>query len=172
MVSADNPLKKDYPDNVRVGEIATFNPTLEHAYRAFEKSGTALLQAIAIYLGLGEQYFDQYVKDGNSILRAIYYPPITREPDSAIRAEQHEDINLITLLVGASADGLQILTKQNEWLPVRSQANQIVVNVGDMLQRLTNNRLKSTTHRVVNPPRELWNTARFSIPFSCIQSLP
>jgi isopenicillin N synthase-like dioxygenase len=98
-------------------------------------------------------------------LRAIHYPPITSEPKSAIRAEQHEDINLITLLVGASADGLQILTKQNEWVGVTSLPEQIVVNVGDMLQRLTNNKLKSTTHRVVNPPREMWHTSRFSIPF-------
>ena len=103
--------------------------------------------------------------NGNSILRAIHYPPITSEPKSAIRAEQHEDINLITLLVGASADGLQILTKQNEWIGVTSLPEQIVVNVGDMLQRLTNNKLRSTTHRVVNPPRELWGTSRFSIPF-------
>ncbi len=165
MVPASHPLKKEYPDNVQVKELPDFNPTLEQAYRSFEKSGGALLQAIALYLGIGEHYFDQYVQEGNSILRAIHYPPITSEPKSAIRAEQHEDINLITLLVGASADGLQILTKQNEWLPVKSQANQIVVNVGDMLQRLTNNKLRSTTHRVVNPPRELWHTSRFSIPF-------
>ncbi|HUP13786.1 MAG TPA: 2OG-Fe(II) oxygenase family protein, partial [Niastella sp.] len=129
------------------------------------KSGRALLQAIAIYLGLDEHYFDQYIHNGNSILRAIHYPPITQEPKSAIRAEQHEDINLITLLVGASADGLQILTKQNDWVPVTSLPEQIVVNVGDMLQRLTNNKLKSTTHRVVNPPKEKWGSSRFSIPF-------
>ena len=141
------------------------NTTLFEAYRNFEKSGKALLRAIAIYLGLDENYFDNYVHNGNSILRAIHYPPITSEPKSAIRAEQHEDINLITLLVGASADGLQILTKQNEWVGVTSLPEQIVVNVGDMLQRLTNNRLRSTTHRVVNPPRELWGTSRFSIPF-------
>ena len=133
--------------------------------RAFEKSGKALLQAIAIYLGLDEHYFDNYIHNGNSILRAIHYPPITSEPKSAIRAEQHEDINLITLLVGASADGLQILTKQNEWVGVTSLPEQIVVNVGDMLQRLTNNKLKSTTHRVVNPSRDKWHTSRFSIPF-------
>ncbi len=158
-------LKKEYPDNVIVDEVPQFTPTLYNAYRDFEKSGTALLQAIALYLGLDEHYFDEYVHNGNSILRAIHYPPITSEPKSAIRAEQHEDINLITLLVGASADGLQILTKQNEWVGVTSLPEQIVVNVGDMLQRLTNNRLRSTTHRVVNPSRELWGTSRFSIPF-------
>jgi isopenicillin N synthase-like dioxygenase len=114
---------------------------------------------------LGETYFNQHLDLGNSILRAIHYPPILHEPKSAIRAEQHEDINLITLLVGASADGLEILSKEGEWLPVKAGPGEIVVNVGDMLQRLTNDRLKSTTHRVVNPPREMWHSSRFSIPF-------
>ncbi|WP_153798342.1 isopenicillin N synthase family dioxygenase [Foetidibacter luteolus] len=157
--------KEDYPDNVVVNEVPEFNETIFNAYRAFEKSGKALLQAIALYLGLDEHYFDEHIKNGNSILRCIHYPPITTEPKSAIRAEQHEDINLITLLVGASADGLQILTKQGEWVNVTSLPEQIVVNVGDMLQRLTNNRLKSTTHRVINPARDLWHTSRFSMPF-------
>ncbi len=156
---------EQYPANVRVDEVAGFNETFRKAYRAFEKSGKALLQAIAIYLGLDEHYFDDHIEAGNSILRAIHYPPITSEPKSSIRAEQHEDINLITLLVGASADGLQILTKQGDWVGVTSLPEQIVVNVGDMLQRFTNNRLKSTTHRVVNPAREFWHTSRFSIPF-------
>jgi isopenicillin N synthase-like dioxygenase len=165
MVEDKDPVGKEYPANVKVEEVAGFNPTFFNAYRAFEKSGKSLLQAIALYLGLNENYFDAQIHNGNSILRAIHYPPITHEPKSAIRAEQHEDINLITLLVGASADGLQILTKQQEWVPVTSLPEQIVVNVGDMLQRLTNNKLKSTTHRVVNPPREKWHTSRFSIPF-------
>jgi isopenicillin N synthase-like dioxygenase len=165
VVPENHPLKAEYPDNVKVDDIPGFNETFAKAYRAFEKSGKYLLQAIALYLGLNENYFDDFVEEGNSIVRAIHYPPITTEPKSAIRAEQHEDINLITLLVGASADGLQILTKQNEWVNVTSLPDQIVVNVGDMLQRLTNNKLKSTTHRVVNPPRALWHTSRFSIPF-------
>jgi len=164
-VEDNDSIKKEYPDNVSVGEMKEFNPTFFSAYRAFEKSGRALLQAIALYLNLEENYFDRHIHNGNSILRAIHYPPITNEPKSAIRAEQHEDINLITLLVGASAEGLQILTKQSEWVPVTALQGQIVVNVGDMLQRLTNNKLRSTTHRVVNPPRELWHTSRFSIPF-------
>ncbi len=165
MVEDHDPIKREYPSNVSVSEVAEFTPIFNNAYRAFEKSGKALLQAIAIYLGLDEHYFDKYIHNGNSILRAIHYPPITQEPKSAIRAEQHEDINLITLLVGASSDGLQILTKQNEWVGVTSLPEQIVVNVGDMLQRLTNNKLKSTTHRVVNPARAFWHTSRFSIPF-------
>jgi isopenicillin N synthase-like dioxygenase len=164
-IARDNFIDELYPDNVRIKEVEIFNKTFDEAYRAFEISGTALLQAIALYLDLPENYFDEYVYNGNSILRAIHYPPIIHEPASAIRAEQHEDINLITLLVGASADGLEILSKQNEWVAVTSLPDQIVCNVGDMLQRLTNNKLISTTHRVVNPKRELWHTSRFSIPF-------
>jgi len=160
-----DPIAKEYPDNVNVAVIPAFTPTLRRAYQAFEDSGKALLHAIALHLGLEEHYFDSFVRNGNSILRAIHYPPITQEPRSAVRAEQHEDINLITLLVGASADGLQILSRQGTWVPVTSLPDQIVVNVGDMLQRLTNDRLKSTTHRVVNPPREQWSTSRYSIPF-------
>lgn len=154
-----------YPDNVQVEEVPSFHDKFLQAYRAFEQSGGALLSAIANYLELGSAYFHEHIQHGNSILRAIHYPPILHEPKSAIRAEQHEDINLITLLVGASADGLEILSKDNEWLPVKAGPGEIVVNVGDMLQRLTNDRLKSTTHRVVNPPRELWHTSRYSIPF-------
>lgn len=164
-VPLDNFKEDEYPPNISVKEVRGFNETFEMAYRAFENSGKILLQAISLYLGLNEFYFDDFIYNGNSILRAIHYPPITSEPASAIRAEQHEDINLITLLVGASAEGLQILTKQNEWIPVTSLPEQIVVNVGDMLQRLTNNKLRSTTHRVVNPAKELWHTSRFSIPF-------
>jgi isopenicillin N synthase-like dioxygenase len=164
-VPLNNYKEEEYPPNISVKEVAGFNITFEKAYRAFERSGKSILQAIALYLGLNEFYFDDFINNGNSILRAIHYPPITVEPKSAIRAEQHEDINLITLLVGASADGLQILTKQQEWVAVTSLPEQIVVNVGDMLQRLTNNKLRSTTHRVVNPSKELWHTSRFSIPF-------
>lgn len=164
-VEDNDPIGEEYPPNVAVAEVPAFTPTFFKAYRGFETSGKHLLQAIALFLGLDEHYFDDKIHNGNSILRAIHYPPITQEPKSAIRAEQHEDINLITLLVGASADGLQILDKQDNWVPVTSLPEQIVVNVGDMLQRLTNNRLKSTTHRVVNPPREKWHTSRYSIPF-------
>jgi isopenicillin N synthase-like dioxygenase len=154
-----------YPPNVAVAEKPEFLKLGRQLYEAFEKSGGELLRAIAIHLDLGEKYFDPHIHNGNSILRAIFYPPITQEPASAIRAEQHEDINLITLLVGASAGGLQVLTKDNEWLEVVPEQDEIVINVGDMLQRLTNNYLKSTTHRVVNPPREEWHNPRLSIPF-------
>lgn len=158
-------IKKEYPDNVKVTDVQGFDETFYKAYKQFEVSGGHLLRAIALYLNLEESYFEKHIHNGNSILRAIHYPPITQEPKSAIRAEQHEDINLITLLVGASADGLQVLNKNGEWISVTALPEQIVVNVGDMLQRLTNNKLKSTTHRVVNPPREMWGTSRYSIPF-------
>ncbi len=154
-----------YPDNIEVDSLPAFNAVGKQLYAAFEACGTRLLQAIALYLHIDEFYFDPHVHNGNSILRAIHYPPIVAEPASAIRAEQHEDINLITLLVGASAGGLELLTRADEWKPVNAAPGQIVVNVGDMLQRLTNNRLKSTTHRVVNPPRERWHEPRLSIPF-------
>jgi isopenicillin N synthase-like dioxygenase len=164
-VPADHPLKAEYPDNVKVSEIPDFSKTGDELYRSFEASGEQLLRAIALYLKLDQDYFHEKITQGNSILRAIHYPPITHEPKSAIRAEQHEDINLITLLVGASAGGLQILDMKNQWLDIVPGEDEIVVNVGDMLQRLTNNYLKSTTHRVVNPPREEWHRPRLSIPF-------
>jgi len=164
-VENDESLQSFYPPNVEVAVLPSFNPTMLSAYRAFEKAGNALLQAIALHLGLDEDYFETHTENGNSILRAIHYPPITEEPENAIRAEQHEDINLITLLVGASAEGLELLNKQNEWVAITAQPGEIVVNVGDMLQRLTNDKLKSTTHRVVNPPREKWSSPRYSIPF-------
>lgn len=164
-VPADHPLKSQYPDNVQVAEIPEMPKLGSQLYREFEKTGGQLLEAIAIHLNLPTDFFQQQITHGNSILRSIHYPPITQEPASAIRAEQHEDINLITLLVGASAGGLQVLNTENEWVNVLPEIDEIVINVGDMLQRLTNNYLKSTTHRVVNPPREEWHLPRLSIPF-------
>lgn len=160
--------KADYPDNVAVKEIPRFDAVTGEVYRRLEHIGRELLKAIAVYLGLQEDYFEAKVHNGNSILRAIHYFPIT-DPDGmpadAVRAGAHEDINLITLLIGASADGLEVLTRSGTWYPVKAQGEDIVVNVGDMLQRLTNNKLKSTTHRVVNPPPELMRMSRYSVPF-------
>lgn len=164
-VTDEEAMKDTYPPNVHVAELPDFTNLGIQLYQAFEKAGAYLLKAIAIHLALPEDYFDAKIHNGNSILRAIHYPPITQEPKSAIRAEQHEDINLITLLVGASAGGLQLLNIENEWLDIVPEEDEIVINVGDMLQRLTNNYLKSTTHRVVNPPREEWHLPRLSIPF-------
>ncbi|MEL6557258.1 MAG: 2-oxoglutarate and iron-dependent oxygenase domain-containing protein [Bacteroidota bacterium] len=163
----DDP-KKLYPDNVFPSEINNFEDTTVEAYQTLEKAGVDMLKAIALYLGLDEDYFDDKVKSGNSILRAIHYFPIENPdeiPDDAVRAAEHGDINLITLLMGASADGLQVLRRDNKWIPITALPDQIVVNVGDMMSRLTNNKLKSTIHRVVNPPKDKMKTSRFSIPF-------
>lgn len=161
-------LAVDYPDNIWPTEIPELKSIGLEVFKTLEAAGIDLLRAIAIYLGLPENYFDAKVATGNSILRCIHYYPIENpndvEPD-AVRAAAHEDINLITLLMGASADGLQILKKDGTWLPVTALPEQIVVNVGDMLARLTNDRLKSTTHRVVNPPKELMHLPRYSMPF-------
>ncbi len=165
VVEGNDPIKSEYPENVHVNELPQFNSVGLKAYKDLENTGKFMLRAIALYLNLDEYYFDDKIHHGNSILRPIHYPPITSEPKSAVRAGQHEDINLITLLIGASAEGLQVLNKKNEWVDVTALPNHIVVNVGDMLQRLTNGKLKSTTHRVINPPREKWDTPRYSIPF-------
>ncbi|HEX8020347.1 isopenicillin N synthase family dioxygenase [Mucilaginibacter sp.] len=167
-VTDDDALKAQYPDNVTVNELPEFNPTTIEVYKKLEAAGKYLLRAIAVYLELPETYFDDKVHNGNSILRNLHYFPILDPdsvPDDAVRAGAHEDINLITLLIGASADGLELLTRDNSWFPVKAYGEDLVVNVGDMLQRLTNNKLKSTTHRVVNPPRELMKFSRFSVPF-------
>lgn len=161
----DPALRENFPPNVSVKELPSFNPIGMQAYKTLMEAGGYLLEAIALFLGLEKDYFTHKIKDGNSILRAIHYPPITQEPKSAERAAAHEDINLITLLMGASAAGLEIMTKQGTWLPVTALPDAIVVNVGDMLQRLTNNKLRSTTHRVVNPPQAEWGSSRYSIPF-------
>ena len=167
-VTDGDPIKKEYPDNEVLAEIPDFNKVTREIYVKLEENGKHLLRAIATYLELPIDYFDKHVHNGNSILRGIHYFPIENPdelPADAVRAGAHEDINLITLLIGASADGLEVLTASNEWLAIKAAHTDIVVNVGDMLQRLTNNKLKSTTHRVVNPPRELMKTSRFSVPF-------
>jgi isopenicillin N synthase-like dioxygenase len=167
-VEDKDPIKNEYPDNVWPTEIPEFREVASEVYRRLEKTGVQMLKAIALYLGLPEDYFDAKVRHGNSILRPIHYFPI-EDPDSvpadAVRAAEHGDINLITLLMGASADGLQVLRRDGKWIPITALPEQLVVNVGDMLERLTNKKLKSTIHRVVNPPRHLMNTPRYSIPF-------
>jgi isopenicillin N synthase-like dioxygenase len=167
-VTDNDPVKNEYPENLVVTELPEFNTTTREVYQKLENAGKYLLRAIAVYLNLPENYFDDKVHNGNSILRTLHYFPI-EDPDAlpsdAVRAGAHEDINLITLLMGASADGLEVLTRENEWFPVKAHGEDVVVNVGDMLQRLTNNKLKSTTHRVVNPPREQMKNSRYSVPF-------
>jgi isopenicillin N synthase-like dioxygenase len=167
-VEDDDPIRHEYPPNVWPEEVPEFRTIGLAVYRQLEKTGVQMLRAIALYLGLPENYFDDKVKNGNSILRPIHYYPITNPdevPADAVRAAEHGDINLITLLMGASAEGLQVLRHDGKWIPITALPEQLVVNVGDMLERLTNRKLKSTIHRVVNPPREKMNTPRYSIPF-------
>lgn len=164
-VENDPKLEAEYPANVQVEELAHFNEVGKETYKMLEKTGVYVLRALALFLGLDENYFDQYVKNGNSILRPIHYPPILEEPKDAVRAAAHGDINLITLLMGAQGKGLQVQNHAGEWIDAIAQEDELVINVGDMLSRHTNNRLKSTIHRVVNPPRESWSTSRYSIPF-------
>lgn len=162
---ADANLSEEYPKNVQVKELPQFNTTGMEAYRMLEKTGIYVLRALALYIRLEENYFDYWARNGNSILRPIHYPPITSEPKGAVRAGAHGDINLITLLMGASTGGLQVLRKDGAWIDAIPNEDELVINVGDMLERHTNNKLRSTIHRVVNPPRDQWGTPRYSIPF-------
>lgn len=167
-ISSGELLKEGYPANVWPEEVPEFKEAAIDAYGALEKTGTIILRAIAIYLGLREDFFDEKIKNGNSILRPIHYFPIENPaevPADAVRAAEHGDINLITLLMGASAEGLQVLRRDGKWIPITALQDQLVINVGDMLERLTNRKLKSTIHRVVNPPKSLMNVPRYSIPF-------
>lgn len=164
-VSEGSKYAGEYPDNVEVTELPKFNEVGKEAYQMLEKTGVYVLRALALYLGLDEFYFDKYIKDGNSILRPIHYPPITDEPKDAVRAAAHGDINLITLLMGAQGKGLQVQNHNGDWIDAMAEPDELMINVGDMLSRHTNNKLKSTIHQVVNPPIELWGTSRYSIPF-------
>ena len=155
------------PQNIWPHEVESFNEIGSEVFITLENIGLTLLRAISMYLNIDKNYFEDKVKGGESILRSIHYFPL--DPldisDGAVRAAAHGDINLITLLMGASADGLEILTKQNKWIPISSKDDELVINVGDMLERLTNKRLLSTVHRVVNPSIDKLGTSRYSIPF-------
>jgi len=158
-------LEKEYPDNVMVKELPKFNEVGKETYKMLEKTAKYVLRALALHLKLDEYYFDDFIKNGNSILRPIHYPPIKTEPKNAVRAAAHGDINLITLLMGAHGKGLQVKNHEGEWVDAIARPDQLMINVGDMLSRLTNNKLLSTIHQVVNPPKELWGTSRYSVPF-------
>jgi isopenicillin N synthase-like dioxygenase len=164
-VEDDEERRKEYPENVNVKELPNFNQVGKQTYAKLEETAKHVLRALALYLGLEERYFDNYIHNGNSILRPIHYPPIMQEPENAVRAAAHGDINLITLLMGAQGRGLQVQNHNGDWIDAMAEPDEIMINVGDMLSRHTNNKLKSTIHRVVNPPRELWGTSRYSIPF-------
>jgi isopenicillin N synthase-like dioxygenase len=164
-VDANSKYAKEYPNNVAVEELPRFNEVGKKTYQMLEKTAKYVLRSLALHLSLEETYFDGYIKNGNSILRPIHYPPIKTEPKGAERAAAHGDINLITLLMGAQGKGLQVQNHNGDWIDAMAEPDEIMINVGDMLSRLSNNKLKSTIHRVVNPSKEMWGTSRYSIPF-------
>ncbi len=167
-VTDNDPIQLKYPDNIWPKEILRFQEVCEKVYYTFEQTGKNLLKAISLYLSLPEDYFDQKVHNGNSILRLLHYysvKDLKDIPSGAVRAAAHGDINLITLLMGGSADGLQAQTIEGKWIPVSPKDDEIVINIGDMLSRLTNNRFRSTQHRVITPNSESWKSSRYSAPF-------
>lgn len=164
-IEGENPFAEILLPNLWPSEVPEFRAAALALYRALDQLGARLLSAIALDLGLERDWFANKVNHGNSILRPIHYPPIAHAPEGAVRAARHEDINLITLLIGSKEQGLEILTRDQRWVPVSTLPGTIVVNVGDMLQRLTNHVYASTTHRVVNPPGEAARQPRYSIPF-------
>ncbi len=164
-IPGDNPWPGILEPNLWPGEIPEFRDKALELYERLDDLGNRILQIIASSLGLDPEWFRPHVRLGNSILRAIHYPPIADRETPAVRAAQHEDINLITLLIGSDEEGLQILSREGNWVPVTSIPGTIVVNIGDMMKRLTNHVLPSTPHRVVNPPGARSDRPRYSIPF-------
>jgi isopenicillin N synthase-like dioxygenase len=160
-----HPFNEVMAPNIWVEGIPGFRESTLGLYKAFDALGLRLLSAIARSVALPANFFDDKVDLGNSVLRVIHYPPMPPEPTPSVRAGAHEDINVITLLLGAEEPGLEVLSRSGEWLPINPAPGTLVCNVGDMLQRLTNRHLRSTTHRVVNPPRERASNARYSLPF-------
>ncbi len=159
-----HPYRKYMPDNLWPAEVPGFRDSVGGLFAALDAMGATLLRAIARDLGLADDFFDGKVRLGNSVLRLLHYPPIPADAPG-VRAGAHEDINVITLLLGAEEAGLQVRTAAGDWLPITPPEGALVVNVGDMLQRLTNHRLPSTSHRVVNPPPERRGVPRYSTPF-------
>jgi isopenicillin N synthase-like dioxygenase len=160
-----HPFEDHMPPNVWPDEVESFRDTFRELFATFDRTGLKILRAIARYLKIDEDYFVDTVRDGNSVMRLLHYPPIEGEPGSHVRAGAHEDINTITLLLGAEEAGLELLTRDGRWIPVAPRPGELVVNIGDMLQRLTNGVLRSTSHRVVNPPPERRGHSRYSMPF-------
>jgi isopenicillin N synthase-like dioxygenase len=151
--------------NVWPEEVPGFKETFLELYDTFDRTGVTVLKAIARYLQIDEDYFTDTVRDGNSVLRLLHYPPQKEATGEHIRAGAHEDINTITLLLGAEEAGLELKTKDGRWIPVSPRPGELVINIGDMLQRLTNGKLRSTPHRVVNPSPDRASNARYSMPF-------
>lgn len=164
-IPRDSKYAADMPPNVWPAEVPAFKPKGYALFTALDDLGRRVLSALALHIGLPADFFDDKIDSGNSILRPLHYPPIEAGEIPNVRAGAHEDINLITLLVGASTAGLELLMRDGSWLPITTQGDTIVVNIGDMLQRLTNHVYPSTTHRVVNPHGEAARRARYSVPY-------
>jgi len=168
---AGHPLTASMPPNIWPDRLEGFAETFRALFAEFDRVGAQILSCIAIALGLPADWFDAAIEDGNSVLRLLHYPPISYAPDGAIRAGAHEDINLITLLLGAEEAGLELLGRDGQWVEVSppvddsKTTNALAVNIGDMLQRLTNHALPSTTHRVRNPGGDRAHFSRYSMPF-------
>lgn len=163
-VSDDHPFNKYYPKNLWPTEVAGFKENLTNLYNSLDMTSNILLNALGKALDVPESYFKDMINLGNSILRPIYYPPVPNDrPVGAVRAAAHEDVNLITILMGATASGLELLDRDGTWLPVETKEGQLVVDSGDMMSRITNDIIPATTHRVVNP--EDLSTPRYSMPF-------
>lgn len=160
-----HPFRAVMSDNLWPAEIDDFRDTFLALYAAFDEAGIKVLRAIARFLKVDEDYFTDTVRDGNSVMRLLHYPAQTEPTGDHIRAAAHEDINTITLLLGAEEAGLELKTRDGRWIPVRPKAGELVINIGDMLQRLTNGVLRSTSHRVVNPAPDRASHARYSMPF-------
>jgi isopenicillin N synthase-like dioxygenase len=163
-LSLGHPFRAHMPDNLWPREIPNFRRDVYALFEAIDAVGTRILASIALFLGLPDTFFDEAVRNGNSVLRLLHYPPVPAHAEG-VRAGAHEDINAITLLLGAEEAGLQLLDRDGRWLDINPPNGALVVNIGDMLQRLTNHRLPSTTHRVVNPAPERAHLSRYSIPF-------
>lgn len=163
-LSAHSPYKGIYPENVWPSEVPAFKQTFLELYDSMDASSRILLEALGIALDVEPGFFESMIHDGNSVLRTIHYPPVKgQDTKNSVRAAAHEDINLITLLVGATDSGLELLDRDGSWLPVQSSPGQIIVDTGDMMSRLTNEVLPATTHRVVNPKDD--SSARYSMPY-------
>jgi isopenicillin N synthase-like dioxygenase len=156
---------RDMAPNIWADDIPGFRESTLSLYQSFDALGSRLLAPIARALGLPPNYFEDKVNLGNSVLRIIHYPPMPPEPTPSVRAGAHEDINVITLLLGAEEAGLEVKDHDGRWIAINPPPGSLVCNIGDMLQRLCNYRLPSTTHRVVNPAPERRGFPRYSTPF-------
>lgn len=162
---ANHPMRHIMRDNIWAEEVQNFKQHTYALFNALDELGSEVLRAIALALEQPENFFAHKTNYGNSVLRAIHYPPIQDSSTPSLRSGEHEDINLITLLIGSEEPGLEILSKKGQWIPVTTIPGVIVCNIGDMLQRLSNHAFPSTTHKVTNPPGEHSKRARYSIPF-------